>query len=450
MGALKALLNAMIEKNGLPRLGIEGYPAEGGLFETLLSFTGLYRQSKGEFSFSVPSEKIDKARCRPIWDAAYQFFEENPNRSIPITELYKIWTEKPFGVKEGLLPFFGVTYLLSRKHDFAIYHEGHYRPSIDELFIDYLLKTPEDISLRSMNFSDIGQKILAGISYTLNKFQPTMPTLSETSEPLEVAQRLVMTVLNLHPWVLKTRQLSNNAIRLRELIKTAHDPNKVLFDDLPHIFKEFEENLKKGDVQPIINELEKNLNELVQCYPILVSGFRKQLLDELQVEIEGGLAIEEILLRSKNILHISGDFKLDAFATRLSTFENSDIEIESLMSLAADKPTKDWIDLDVNRAKLRIAELAQKFNHTEAYGRVQNREDYRQAVAFMVGLEDKPKTFSREFSIKKSEKGKIKQIEERLLICLANEIDIKDNIVLAAIANIGARILENEHLRATK
>jgi len=62
----------------------------------------------------------------------------------------------------------------------------------------------------------------------------------------------------------------------------------------------------------------------------------------------------------------------------------------------------------------------------------------------MVGLEDKPKTFSREFSIKKSEKGKIKKIEEKLLFCLANENDIKDNIILAAIANIGARILEKD------
>ena len=41
-------------------------------------------------------------------------------------------------------------------------------------------------------------------------------------------------------------KVSNNAIRLRELIKNAHDPNKVLFDDLPHLFKEFEGNLKKA------------------------------------------------------------------------------------------------------------------------------------------------------------------------------------------------------------
>jgi hypothetical protein len=444
MGGLKILLNAMIEKNGQPRLGIEGYPAEGGLFETLLSITGIYRQSKNEFTFSAPSEKNDKARCRPIWEAADHFFEKNPNRSMPITELYKIWTEKPLGVKDGLLSFFSVAYLLSRKHDFAIYHAGHYRPSIDELFIDYLIKTPEDISLRSMNFSDIGQKILAGISNTLNKFHSEMPTLSETSEPLEVAQRLVMTVLNLHPWVLKTRQLSNNAIRLRELIKNAHDPNKVLFDDLPHLFKEFEGKLKKGDVQPIIEELEKNLNELVQCYPTLVSSFRKQLLDELQVEVEGKLANEEILLRSKNILHISGDFKLDAFAIRLSTFENTDTEIESLMSLAADKPSKDWIDLDVNRAKLRIAELAQKFNHTEAYGRVQNREDFRQAVAFMIGLDSSPKTFNKEFTIKQSQKKIVSQIENRLLRSIAEEKGIEDNLILAALANIGARILEKD------
>ena len=441
MAALKILLYAMIEKNGIPRLGIEGYPAEGGLFETLLCYTNLYRKNKNEFSFNIPTENFDTGNCRFIMEAADNFFDKNSNKAIPITELYKIWISKPFGVKEGLLPFFVVVYLLTKKHNFAIYHAGNYRPSLDQLFIDYLFKTPEEISLRLMNFTDIGQKILAGISNTLNKLHPKMNPISEISEPLEIAQRLVMSVLNLNPWVLKTRQLSSNAIRLRELIKNANDPNKVLFDDLPHIFKEFEENLNKGDVQPIIEELEKNLYELVDCYPKLLDGFRKQLLDELEVKIVGKSAIEEINFRSKNILHISGDFKLDAFIVRLTTFENTLEDIESLISLSADKPVKDWIDLDVNRAKLRIAELSQQFNKTEAYGRVQNREDFRQSIVFMVGLEGIPKTFNKEFTIKKSQKQIVSKIEKRILKSLEEEKCEENNFILAALANIGAKIL---------
>ncbi|NBT59287.1 ATP-binding protein, partial [bacterium] len=116
VSALKALLKAMIECQGKNRLGIEGYPAEGGLFETLLASSGLYGETGEGLIFKLPTPKNDTARIRPLWEAADRFFKKNQNRAIPITELYKIWSEKPYGVKEGLLPFFAVSYLMTRQH----------------------------------------------------------------------------------------------------------------------------------------------------------------------------------------------------------------------------------------------------------------------------------------------------------------------------------------------
>lgn len=442
--ALKLLLKAMSENQGKERLGIEGYPAEGGLYETLLAGTGLYAEVKGDLAFREPTAKNDPAGLYGLWAAADQFFKANKNRAVPITEVYNIWSDRPYGVKEGMLPFFMMAYLQTRLQNYAVYREGVYRPSIDGLFIDYLMKSPRDLSLRSMNFSAIGQKILAGVSETLNEIHPNLPALSETSEPLIIARRLVATVMDLQPWVLRTRQISPNAIRLRELIKTATDPNKVLFDDLPSLFKEHEDALSKGDVQPIITELGRSLNELVSCYPVLIKDLRKQLLDELQIDSKGKSASEEINTRARNIMQISGDFKFDAFATRMSNFKGTELDIEGIASLAADKPMRDWIDLDVNRAKLRIAELSQQFNHLEAYGRVHNREDYRQAVAFMVGLDGKPQTYVHEFTVKKTQHLIIQQLEDKISEILFQTKNADDELLLAVLANLGARILEKE------
>ncbi len=441
---LKLLLKAMSEHQGKDRLGIEGYPAEGGLYETLLAGTGLYANTKNGFVFKEPTAKNDPAGLYPLWAAADQFFKENKNRAVPLTEIYKIWSGRPYGVKDGLHSFFMMAYLTTRIQNYAIYREGVYRPSIDGLFIDYLMKSPRDLSLRVMNFSAIGQKILAGVSDTLNKIQPALSSLSETSEPLEIARRLVSTVMDLPPWVLRTRQISANAIRLRELIKNATDPNKVLFDDLPTLFKEHEAALSKGDVQPIIQELGRSLDELVKAYPKLIAELRQQLIDELQIDGKGALGREEINMRARNIMQVSGDFKLDAFATRLANYKSGEDDIEGLASLAADKPTRDWIDIDVSRAKLRIAELSQQFNHLEAYGRVHNREDYRQAVAFMVGLHGKPRTYVREFTVKKTQHEIIEKLENELSNILFARKNMDDELLLAVLANLGARILEKE------
>jgi len=442
--ALKLLLNFMNENQGKDRLGINGYPAEGGLYDTLLTRTGLYADVKGNFVFNEPTVENDPAKLYPLWNATDKFFKVKKDRAITLPELYAMWAAQPYGIKEGLHPFFMMAYLMTRMQNYAIYCEGIYRPSIDRLFVDYLMKSPSDISLRLMNFSAIGQKILAGVSATLNKLHPDLPLLSEASEPLEIARRLVSTVLDVAPWVLRTRHISPNAIRLRELIKNATDPNKVLFDDLPTLFKEHEAALNKGDVQPIIQELSHNLDEIVNAYPKLVDGFRQQLMDELDIDGKTLLGWDEINIRAKNIMLVTGDFKLDAFAARLANYKGTLGDIEGIISLAADKPTRDWIDIDVNRAKLRVAELSQQFNHIEAYGRVHNRENFRQAMAFMVGLNGKPRTYVREFTIKKTQHEVIEQLETELSNILFRDKKIADDLLLVVLANLGARILEKE------
>jgi len=437
--ALKLLLKAMVEQVGHERLGIEGYPAEGGLYDILLDNTGLYNGK----NFVQPSSKKDPCNIAAVWSAADSYFEENKDRPVSLTELYDLWLAPPYGIKNGMLPFFAIAYIMTKINDYAAYLEGVYRPSIDDFFIDILMKSPSDIALRRMDFSDVGQKILAGVCDTLNRISDKEKPLDETSEPLEIARRLVSTVVNLPPWVLRTRQLSKNTIQLRELIKNANDPNKVLFDDLPHLFKEYDDSLSKGDVQPIIEEIERSLQEMVEAYPNLIKELHQELIDELQVKTDSVLGYEEMNVRAKNIMHISGDFKLDAFAARLANYAGTDEDIEGVASLAADKPTRDWIDLDVSRAKLRIAELAQQFNHNEAYGRVHNREDYRQAVAFMVGLNGKPKTYVKEFTIKKNQHVEVSEIEGLIKSALNGHAKNKPELLLAALANIGAEVLES-------
>ena len=442
MAALKQLLRAMVENNGQERLGIVGYPAEGGLYDTLLARTSLYGKLDVGFGFMSPSSVSDTARLHALWKKTDTFFQKRNSRVVALPELYEMWADQPFGIKDGLHAFVMMSYLMTRLQNYAIYCESIYRPSIDSLFIDYLLKSPKDISLRVMNFSAIGQKILAGVVITLNALHPTERPLVETSEPLEIARRLVATVMNVAPWVLRTRHLSKNAIKLRELIKNATDPNKVLFDDLPSLFKEHEISLSKGDVQPIIHELSISLNEIVSAYPALMDSFKEQLCSELDVDDKSGGGLEEINFRAKNIMQATGDFKLDAFAMRLAGYHGSTVDIEGIVSLASDKPTRDWIDIDVSRARLRVAELSQQFNHVEAYGRVLNREDYRHAVAFTVGLNGTPRTYVSEFTVKKSQQKVISNLEKKLSEVLSVEENLSDDLVLAALANIGAKILQ--------
>ena len=53
---------------------------------------------------------------------------------------------------------------------------------------------------------------------------------------------------------------------------------------------------------------------------------------------------------------LGGDYRLEAFIVRLACFEGSDEEMESLAGMAVNKPPRDWVDLDIDRAAVELAD----------------------------------------------------------------------------------------------
>ena len=66
--ARNALLRRMVLSEGEARLGIEGFPAEGGLFASLLEATGLYRRTIQGWTFVAPTANDEDTRnLGPAW-----------------------------------------------------------------------------------------------------------------------------------------------------------------------------------------------------------------------------------------------------------------------------------------------------------------------------------------------------------------------------------------------
>ena len=80
--AQKDLMRRMIDGDGKPRLGIEGYPAEAGLCESILLPSGLYRQDvHGRWHFAIPAANDDPARIAPLFGAALKRLRNRAERS---------------------------------------------------------------------------------------------------------------------------------------------------------------------------------------------------------------------------------------------------------------------------------------------------------------------------------------------------------------------------------
>ena len=97
--------------------------------------------------------------------------------------------------------------------------------------------------------------------------------------------------------------------------------------------------------------------------------------------------LAELRSRADNVRQLGGDHRLEAFIIRLAQFQGSDEEMESLASLATNKPSRHWVDSDIDRAAVELADMAQRFNRVEAYAHVKGRPDRRHAMAVVVGHE---------------------------------------------------------------
>lgn len=436
--ARRQLMYAMAQGRGQPHLGIEGFPAEGGLCQSLLEATGLYRADPAisdQPGFLGPTPTQDPSRLVPLWQAADDLLTDMAGQPVSLAEVYSLWQTPPYGVNHGLLPVLALAYVLSRLDRLAVYLDDVIQPELDDFLVDRLLQDAGAVQIRRMEFTDMRIQVLRGINDIVSAHDDAQPA-SPDLDPLMVARHLVALVMSLPPWTLRTAWVSPNAQHLRSMIRTAYDPNRLLFDDLPRFVSSSGFDPDSMDADRVVALIRDGLQELTEAYRSMLFGMKSLLLEELDAEED----LDQLNRRAHTVRDLTGDLKLDAFAVRLESFVGSDTDMEGLVSLATSKPPRDWVDRDLDAARIELADLAQQFNRSEAFARVKGRLDRRHAIAFVTGMAGTPHTLSREFDISTDEVQTARRIACQLKSVL-QETGVKNDIALAALVQVGSSLM---------
>ncbi len=441
IAAQKALLRRMVLHDGEERLGIKGYPAEGGLFESVLEATGLYASEDKEWRFVSPTSGNDPRRLAPLWSAALNYVKECDSRTVAVSEIFDLWRRPPFGVKEGLMPILAVAFILSQDKKLAVYRNGIFRTRLDDVDVDYLAKDPSFIQVRWMDLTDVARRLLSGMAQVVRDLDQANELVH--LEPIDVGRGLVAIYDRLPRWTELTMRLSANAVKIRDLFKRAHDPNQFLFDDIPETLGGDVSLANENGLHRIVASVREGLEELVLAYPSMLHRLRDIMLAELQVPNVSPQSLAELRKRAENVRQLAGDFRLDAFVGRLVQFDGSDESFEGIASLAANKPPREWVDPDIDRAAIELADMAQKFLRVETYARVQGRPDKRQAMAVIVGMDGRPAPLLEEFVIANSDRVAVNDLIERVVASLEEAETSRRNVILAALAELSTRYMQD-------
>jgi len=406
--ALYALLRDMVLFKNTENLGIEGFTPEKGLYNILLKDTGIHKKVKeGNYVFTEPKNN----NLKELWEFTDKYL--NNGKTTTILDIFEEWKKKPFGVKPGLFSFLIASYIITRNNIIAVYRDGIYNPEVTDFLIEHLYTNPKIISIKYIKSDIIAHDMIKNIVMVINEITKDNQ-LSIDTEPLIIAKKLVSIIDNLHPWVLRTKTLTKKTIQLREIIKTSNDPNKLIFEDILKVFSSDE--LYEG--------LKSSINELLQVYPSMLQAVGILLTSELDIPLVTPSQIEKLKQRAKNIKGVAGNFQIDAFAARLSTFNSNNSDIAGIISLANNKPQKDWIDLDIENARKEIIRLCIEFKKAELFTKVKNRSPERQAIAFISGIGAKTEITTGEFSLLIEKKDEVEKTKQKIKQLFRSEKDI--------------------------
>ena len=420
MAALRELCHAMALRADQPNLGITGFPAELGLYLTVIRPLGLHGELEpGRFGFTDPSIEGQGASLWPAWRILAAEGEVN------LGEVFRTWSEPPFGIKAGVMPALALAYMLAHRETVALYADGVFQTSIDDVTVDRLLQRPDDFKLRAIDRTVREAAFLGELA--------TLFGIARASTSLPVAQALFRRFEALPPHAIRTGRVSDLAQTVRRTVLKSRDPEALLFDALPSV-------LGAALSSEIV------FNAVLECegaYPALLNEMRVAIARALGVSPETFAGLTE---RAAAIKGLTNDYAFEAFADRVAGLESGG-DLEGALSVLLHRPAANWSDRDRQQALTEVARYGRRFRELEALAIVRDRRSHTETLALVVGLDPLIPPLLCSFELTETEKKAAAGLADRVLEVLQTE-SCGGRLHLAALARAIAALAADSEAEA--
>jgi hypothetical protein len=427
--ALNATVAAMVDNAAHEALAFEGFPAERGLYATVLSALGLHQEVEaGKWAFVKPAPGTHSKELVALWEAADEMLRREGR--VTLSDIQDRWSLPPFGLRKGVRGILGLAYILTNRDVLAAYKEGVYQPEINREFGHEVLRDPECIGLQLVVRDETYADLLNALAKTIK----TVSGVTCVVEPLAIGRALVKLAFDLPHWTRRTASHPKRAADLRKILFQAADPHKLLLVDLPNLYG-------AENPQVLGRQLVEDLSLLRAAYPALVQRLNIKLFKALAADAGD---LETLHARAKVVKGLSGDFRLESFAGRLLEFDGSEEAMEGLVSLAVNLPTTDWTDATPDAAELALADMALKFRHAEMLAAIKERTPTRHAIGLVFGTGEHGRTIMRAIDVGREEQQRVLEMTSKILEVGSGNSD-ETRLLLAALAEAGSMLLEREN-----
>lgn len=382
--ARSRLVERMFTHADQPNLGLDASkaPPERSMYLSVLSRGRVHRETgDGRLGIVLPCKSDDPLRLLPALDHMRKLLVADPDTRCSADVILQQLAAPPFGVRAGVAVVLLAILLTAHRHEVAVYEEGSFIPRMDPAAFLRLTKAPTTFHLQWAAVTGVRAAVFARLA-------EAFAAREDPEGLLDVVTPLCVFVAQQLPeHVLRTRDLSERAMRVRDTLVTARDPAAMLFRELPEAcgYAAFGTDVEPDPerVNGFVDALQGAIEELRAAYPALLRRVEALLVEHLQVAQP--IRRQHLAAAAAGVgLRATHDLALKAFALRLADDKLPlDPWLESIGSTVISKPPRKWLAHDEARFRLELPALADRYRRLQKLDDVVTSDT---TVAFHVGL----------------------------------------------------------------
>jgi hypothetical protein len=351
--ARRNLIERMLSHHSEEILGLQGYPPERSMYESVLRTTGLHRQDgEGNWGFHAPGN-ANLTKVVFAWNCLRdEIFGRQPE-PIALDGLFARLAAPPFGVLPGLHPVLLCAFMQAHPDETTLYREGTFLPEPGIADFEVLMRRPELFAFAGSRIS--GDRVVV--------VQRLAKGLKVRAATVSVVRSLFGMVKGLPEFAWNTRCLPATTQALREVFRSSKSPEQFLFVLLPQalglpVFSEQKPN--QSDVNRFFDTLNENLRLWADATPRAISSARDTLLKACNLKASEA-AWTDLRHMALALEPSVTEPALLTFVQRVGQSGSDLAGIESVLALVATRPPQNWNDTDVDRFPAAAVAIGRAF-----------------------------------------------------------------------------------------
>jgi hypothetical protein len=232
--ARRELIEAMLDRSGQARLGLEGYGPEVAMYYSVLGETKIHQLDGDEWNFQPPSKK---SGIQTLWQAIEDFYLASTDKIQTLDLLYQQLEAPPYGVKRGVIPVLLTAVLAYHCDDVSIYKDGTFIPVLSSEHFELLVKDPSRYGIKYVEVTGLRAQVFRELELALRGAHVQVQTKAQSqvrnATLLSVVKPLFNFVKRLPPYTIKTKSLGKQAQAVLKTLKDAQEPDHLIFKLLP-------------------------------------------------------------------------------------------------------------------------------------------------------------------------------------------------------------------------